>query len=92
MNFIINNQGIFQTNLSVRTANTRNKHHLRPIANLSCFQKITFYAGIKIFNSWPTSMTILKIDKAKFKAALRKYLHTQCFYSVDEFFVCKDDL
>jgi hypothetical protein len=36
----------------------------------SCFQKSTFYAGIKIFNS----VTILKNDKAKFQAALRKYM------------------
>jgi len=39
----------------------------------SCFQKSTFYAGIKIFNSLPPSVTILKNDKAKFKAAFRKY-------------------
>jgi hypothetical protein len=29
--------------------NTGN-HHLRPNANLSCFQRSTFYAGKKIFN------------------------------------------
>jgi len=29
--------------------------------------------------------------QAKFKAALRKYLRTRSFYSVDEFFVCKND-
>jgi hypothetical protein len=38
------------------------------------------------------SQTILKNEKAKFKLALRKYLNTQSFYSVDEFFMCKDDL
>ena len=38
-------------------------------------------------------MTILKNDKAKFKAALTIYLHTHSFYSVDEFFfVYKDNL
>jgi len=37
-------------------------------------------------------VTVLKNDTAKFKAALRKYLHTHSLYSVDEFFVCKDDL
>ena len=40
------------------------------------FEKSTFFAGIKIFNSLPTSMTILKNDKANFKAGLRRYLHT----------------
>jgi len=77
MNFIINNQEIFHTNSSIHNANTRNKHHLhRPNANLSCLQKTTFYAGTKLFNSLPPSMTILKNDKAQFKAVLRKYIHT----------------
>jgi len=43
------------------------------------FQKSTFYAGIKIVNSLPPSVTILKNDKAKFKVALRKYLHALSF-------------
>ena len=93
MNVIINNHAIFQTNSSVNNINTRNQHHLlRRDANQSCFQKSTFCARIKIFNSLPPSVAILKNDKAKFKAALRKYLHTQSFYSVEEFFVCKNDL
>jgi hypothetical protein len=29
--------------------------------------------------------------QAKFKATLRKYQHTHFFYSVDEFFMCKND-
>jgi hypothetical protein len=49
-------------------------HH--EITNLSCFQRSTFFASIKIFNSFPHSLTILKNDKAKFKAALRKHLNT----------------
>jgi len=93
MSFIISNHEILQTNSSIHNINTRNKHHLhRPNANLSCLQKITFHAGIKIFNGLPPSVTILKNDKAKFKAALRKCLHTHLSYSVDEFFVCKGDL
>ena len=40
MSFSIGNQDKFQTNSSVHSINTRNKHHLHiPIANLSCFQK-----------------------------------------------------
>jgi hypothetical protein len=31
-------------------------------------------------------------EKARFKLALRKYLNTQSSYSVDKFFLCKDDL
>ena len=91
MNFIINNENIF-SNSSIHNI-TRSKHHFyRLNANLSYFQKSIFYGGIKIFKSIPSSVTILKNDKAKFKAALRKYLHMHSFYSVDEIFMCKDDL
>jgi hypothetical protein len=55
-------------------------------------QKSPLYAGIKIFNSLPPSVTILRNDKAKFKAGFRKYLHTHFFYSVDEFCMYEDDL
>ena len=52
MNFIINNQEFLQTNSSMNNINTKIKHHLhKPNANLSCFQKSTFYAGIKIFTA-----------------------------------------
>ena len=87
MNFIINNQEIFETNSPIHNIDTRNKRHLHTShANLSCFQTSTFYAAIRIFNSLPPSVTILKHDKAKFKAALRKYLDKHCLYSVDEYF------
>jgi hypothetical protein len=56
------------------------------------FKKSTFYAGIKIFNSLPSSVTVLKNDKTKSRAALKKYLNTHSFYSLDEYFMCKDDL
>jgi len=93
MNFTVNNQEIFQTNSSIHDVDTRNKLHLhRQNANLFCFQKNTCYASIKILNNLPPSATILRNDKAKFKAAVRKYLHTHFFYSVNECFVFKDDL
>jgi len=86
MNFIINNQNVFQTNSSIHHSNARNKHHPhRPNANLPCFQKSTLYAGINIFDILLPSMTILKNDKAEFKAALRKYLNKHFLYSVHEF-------
>ena len=88
--FIINNQEMFQTNSSIYNINTSRHHHHQPKANPACFQESTFCAGIKIFNSLPPSVTLLKNDKAKFKAALLKYLHTHSFYSVDKFCMCND--
>jgi hypothetical protein len=93
MNLIIDNQEIFQTNSSIHNTTTRNKRHLhRPNINLSCFQNSTIYAVIKIFNILPPSVTILENDMAKLKSDLRKYLNTKSFYSVNELFICKDDV
>jgi hypothetical protein len=70
MNFIVNNQEHFQTNSAVHSVNTKSKTQLhRPIANLSCFQKSAYYAGIKIFNSLPSSLSSLVNKKAQFKVA-----------------------
>ena len=60
--------------------------------NYLVFEKGTLYAGIKIFNNLPPSMTICKNNMVKFKAALRKCLNTHSFHSVDESFMCKFDL
>jgi hypothetical protein len=81
MNFTINGQENFQTNLSVNNViNTRNKYYVpRPNANLSCFKKSTLYADIKIFNNLPHGVTIFQNEKAKFKVALRKYLNAHSF-------------
>jgi hypothetical protein len=93
MSFFIGNQENFQTNSSVHSINTRNKHHLhRPIANLSCFQQGASYCGIRIFNSLPRSITSLKNEKTQFKVALKKFLNAHSFYSVDEFCACTDDM
>ena len=84
MSFITNNQDFFFSNSSMHNINTRNNHHLhRPNANLSCFRKSTFYAGIKIFNSLAPSVTILRNDKAKFtscnlKKTPKYTLHLLC--------------
>jgi hypothetical protein len=55
-------------------------------------KKDTLCTGITIFNSIPPSVTFLKNGKEKFRAAIRKYLNTHSFYSVDELFKRKGDL
>jgi len=78
--------------LSVHNINTRNKHHLHgPNANLACFQKSTFYADTN-FSTSPLYCDNLQELRGKISLGLRQYLHTHFFYSVDEFFMCKDDL
>jgi hypothetical protein len=93
MNFFVNNHENFQTNSSVDSINTRNKHHHhRPVANLSCFQTSAFYSGIRIFNTLPHCLINLKNEKAQFRVALRRYVNAHSLYSADEFLMCTDDL
>ena len=90
VNFIINNQEIFQTNSFIHKINTRNKHHPhRRNANLSRFQKSTFYASIKILNTLPPSLRILNSDRAEFKTAVRQYQDTHSTYSADNLLCVK---
>jgi hypothetical protein len=68
MNLITNDEGNFQTNADVHSFNTKHKHYLhKPIANLSCFQKSAYYAGIKIFNNLPSDLKSLMMQKHDLK-------------------------
>jgi hypothetical protein len=92
INSIIHNQERFHANADVHSVNTRKKHQLhRTIANLSCFQKSAYYAGINIFNNLPSGLKSLMNAKAQFKVAPKLYFHTHSFYSVDEFLLSKND-
>jgi IS1 family transposase len=73
MNFDVNNQEIFQTNSTIHSVNTRNRDHLhRPNANLPCFSKRAYYAGIKISSNLPSNLRSLIHKKAQFGVTLKK--------------------
>jgi hypothetical protein len=91
MNFVVNDQEHFQANSAIHNVNTRSRHHLhRQVANLSCFQKSAYYAGIKIFNILPSNLKSLMNKKAQFKVGLKRYLDTHSFYSLEEFLTFKN--
>jgi hypothetical protein len=88
MMFVINNLEKFQTNSFVHGINTRKSAQLhRPIANLSSYQRGVYYSGIKLFSSLTINIINLKNDKNQFRIALRSYLQTHSFYSVEELIV-----
>lgn len=86
MLYIVYNMHYLQTNSSVHEINTgyKNKLHV-PSVRLSTKQKGTTYSAFKILNMLPTRISVLKNGKIVFKPALRKYLFTPVFYSVEEF-------
>jgi hypothetical protein len=65
--------------------NTWAKHQLYiPTVTLSCIQKDIVYFGINIFNRLPPRILEVKNEPSKCRVALRKYLLTHPFYSVDK--------
>ena len=46
----------------------------------------SYYSGIKIFNGLPKAIKDISSKPKKFKIALKHFLHTHSFYSLDEFF------
>jgi hypothetical protein len=53
---------------------------------LSLCQKGVYFSGIRIYNKLPSYLKELVESPKIFKRTLKKYLVSQCFYSLDEFY------
>jgi hypothetical protein len=85
-NFVVSNQELFQTNSAIHSAKTKNRDHLhRPVANLSCFQKVHTMLASKPSTVFRKNLESLMNKKAQFKVALKRYINMHTFYSVEEF-------
>ena len=66
--YIVNNKHLFTRNLSVHNHDTRStKNFHLPITNLTIYQKVAYYAGIKIFNYLPNHIKNVENDIQVFK-------------------------
>ena len=88
--FVVKNKDFFKTNSDVHSFNTKFKHdsHI-PVANLAIFQKAVWYSGVKIYNHLPPTLKQLSCDISKFKVALKRFLFTNSFYTMDEYYSWK---
>jgi hypothetical protein len=88
--FIVKNKEFFKTNLEVHRFNRRANHDLYiPVANLSIFRKGVCYFGTKLFNHLPLTLKQLSNDIPKFRASLKRFLLTNSFYTVEEYYCWK---
>jgi hypothetical protein len=84
--FVVDNIEKFQTNPNIHNINTRYRYNLHVSnTNLSKYQKGVYYSGIKLFNNLPPTIKSLNHDIKKFKPALKEYLLSHSFYSVEKF-------
>ena len=78
------NRGLFKLNCDVHNIQRRQKVDLHtPSSKLTLFQKGVQYSGSKIFNHLPSSIKDLSNDVKSFKVALKNFLLTHTFYTVD---------
>jgi hypothetical protein len=71
----------------VHAFNTRFNHDLHfPVVNLTIFQKGVWFSGIKLYNHLPSTLKQLSYSIPKFKVALKRFLTTKSFYTVEEYY------
>jgi hypothetical protein len=83
--FIVNNMGFY--NLTSQTHDFKTRHNFdlyRPQTNLSLCQRGTYYFGIKLFNHLPLDIKELSYNAKQFRMALRAFLYSKSFYTLDE--------
>jgi hypothetical protein len=84
---VIKNKHLFSTNYDIHSVHTRFKTNFNPpIANLTKFQKVVYYSGIKIVNNLAHNIKDLASDMKMFWNALKKFLLTNSFYNSHEYF------
>jgi len=84
--FVVKNKGIFKTNSDVHSFNKRSHYDLHiPAVNVAVFQNGVWASGIKIYNHLPSTIKQLSSDISKFKVALKRFLYTNSFYTLEEY-------
>jgi len=85
--FVVKNRDLFKLNSDIHGLNTRhdNDFHL-PSAKLKLFQKGVFYLRIKTYNHLPKTIRKLSHDVKQFRLALKRFIISNSFYSLEEYF------
>jgi len=56
-----------------------------PQANLTIYQKAAYYPVIKMFNNLPLEIKNVAGNQKEFKIALKQFLYTYSFYTLEEY-------
>jgi hypothetical protein len=84
--FVGKHKHFFTTNSDRHNIQTRQRDNLHvPSSSLTVFQNGVYYSGIKLFNKLPVELKQLVGFPKKFKIAVRRYLVSHCFYTLNEF-------
>jgi hypothetical protein len=84
---IAKNRDCYKAVSDVHTCITRFNHDLHLlIANLMIFQKSGWYSSIKLYNHLPPMLNQLSHDIHRLKVAFKKFLITNSFYTVEQYY------
>jgi hypothetical protein len=83
--FVVQNKYLFSTRIANHNIDTRQRNNVYlPQADLTIYQKGTYYLGIKIFNNLPLEIKNVAGNQNIFKITLKKILYTSSFYTIEE--------
>ena len=84
---MIRNKNQFLINSEIYHTNTRQHANLhQPSVNVTKYRKGVYCLGVKVFNMLPPYIKTESDNPKKFKVVLQKFLHDNCFYSLEEYF------
>jgi hypothetical protein len=82
---VSNNREQYFENFEIHNTTTRHTSNLHlPWSHWNIYQKGVYYSGIKIFNSLPRDMKTYINNPRTFKKAVKRFLYTNSFYSLNE--------
>ena len=85
--FVVQNKNLFSRNTENHNKDTRQRNNLYlPQANLTIYPKRAYYSRIKIFNNLPFDIKKDSCNLKKFKIALKQFLYTYSFYTLEDSF------
>jgi hypothetical protein len=80
---VVNNKNYFTINAGDYNTLTIQRNLNLPQGKYGYFLKWIYYSGIKIFNSLPTEIKDLSDNPEKFKIALKHFLYSHSYYTLD---------
>jgi hypothetical protein len=84
--FVVQDKNFFLTNNENHNLGTRQRNNLYlPQANLTMYHKGAYYLGITIFNNLPLEIKNVAGNPKKFKIALKNFLYSYSFYTMEEY-------
>jgi len=85
--FVVKNRDLFKLKSDIHKINTRynNDFHL-PSAQSELLKKGVLFSGIKTYNHLPLTIKGLLYDVKRFRRALKKFIQSNSFYSLEKYF------